>query len=323
MDEALGEKAKAAADALTKTGFKVALFNYVNVIRVEIDGIYWYVDNLPELDNYGVLINGRLKTCCKECCGIVIEFDNKTHWEFNLFVDSVGINGYYYTLISKCKYEGHLRGNVFTKYSNVWIRNDLSNYLDDLLTDGKLPDDIDNKILNADFTPVESQVVNIKNEGLKFVARLQIGESKIQTFTLFITEFGETKYITKGKYTYNFSCDIFKYKNGDSDDDVVTELFAALINPHNKRVSLASSDKVIALIDVGECIVERDNGQYVGYEVGGKYITKYFKYNKVYPTVYKFKDTFFSFKLSKPVELDARMPGSGMRTKPAAMDSII
>jgi hypothetical protein len=141
--------------------------------------------------------------------------------------------------------------------------------------------------------------MDILNIGLKFVVNDDVW---IVSNNLF--RYINNKHVD-GKFVKSERDDLFRFVDENG------KLFALLINPSNSEQTFASSDKVLEFTDIGHFSVKPKNGLYNDFQV--KYDVEKFGIRRIY----YYRDMFFIITHDLIVELDARKPGSGEKTKAA------
>jgi hypothetical protein len=282
---------------LTLAGFEARNIN--GVIQVTVDGIEYYVENLPTNIAHGA-IPVRVIDKLKNKGIIVLIFDDKSVYVAKLSTD-VCINGVWYTRGPCGRYIGHLYDNMYTSFENKWIDRNL--YL--LCNNYKINiEQINSRsILDANFMPAVANRVNVQNNGLKLVADDPYsGGNHLFTFI-----HGTIANIVDGVYEYITGDGLFRYLNREKG-----KTFMYLFDPQTKQYTLANSDETVELIGIDKFEAKKENGLYdefqINYDLSGI---------RSLLQVFHYKDIFFILGHPAPIILDARKPGSGEKTKAA------
>jgi hypothetical protein len=240
----------ATVNALIQSGNAVVYFEHVGVIQVTFDDKAYYVNPIPEIEDYGTDFTTTFNKTHKL---ITLHYeDGRKPW-IHLQSIKVIIHGEGYVKPELYKYIGYLNDNMYTSYKNVWIKNsDHTKIITESLTNFTgIP------VLNMNFTPAKAQQVNIKNKGIKHVLHEYINDNKFEDFTAF----GLINYFAAGKYVESKRNDLFTCITESG------ELFALLLDPNDKSVYLASETKINALTNATNHLVGVANGICCGFEI--------------------------------------------------------
>lgn len=285
---------------LTLAGFEARNIN--GVIQVTVDGIEYYVENLPTHIAHGA-IPVRIVNKLKNKGIIVLIFDDKSVYVAKLSTD-VCIDGVWYTRKPCTRYIGCLYDNIYTSFENKWIDRNLYTSLSYYKTNIKQINS--RSILDTNFMPAVTERVNVQNNGLKLV----VVDARVEGNHLFTLFRGTIANIVDGVYEYIAVDDPVRYLNREKG-----KLFMYLFDPQTKQNTLASSDETVELIEFDKIKAKKENGLYDGFRInydlsGVRSLLQVFHYG----------DIFFVVSQSAPIILDARKPGSGEKTKVAAAE---
>lgn len=299
--------AAALANILVKHKYNAEYIKKINAVKITDNGRDYFAEYIPEID---FLLENIVGSAEKNNIRLII---GRSYIRIPCSQNSVLINGRSYMQLLnfasfyKSYYKGHLHGNLFTSYENVYIKEHsfplLTNGIHIDIDDPPLtnpPIDMGNDILSADdFEPVKPVAVDIKNEGFKLVVDTYIQNIKG------ITMFGPNLCFAMGKFSLNSGANMFKYSGPDGVS------YALLSGGVGCGMELVSSSQIIEVVECNKCIVEPSN--YKGLKINNTYNLK------LQPPVYYYADKFFCAleESGKIVELDMRQPNSGAKTKPA------
>jgi hypothetical protein len=287
--------ADAAERALIMARFNAKRINHV--VRVIFNGETYYVKKLPATMYYGAELTWANEKIVKKG-DINLCFDHIRRFTLKLSTDEIYLYNRSYRLCSGLNYDGHLFNNMYTSYKNKWI---VSDAYDNLINreSYKIESFDDYSILDSNFMPAVAEPIDILNIGFKFVVNNGVLIVSNNLFSLI-----NHKHVD-GKFVKSERDDLFRFVDENG------KLFALLINPRNSEQTLASSDKVLEFTDIGHFSVKPKNGLYNDFQV--KYDVEKFGVR----TIYYYRDMFFIINYASIVELDARKPDSGLKTKAA------
>jgi hypothetical protein len=257
--------AKIAAKELNSAGFIVEYVDHVDVVKVTVEGGVYYVNlEVSHHNNYGSSLKSY--TLCIMCEGryfshIILRYEN--HKECTIFLDThfVNIRGESYCKVDGNKYYGHLVNNAYMEYGLRWIKDNTFNSQSLLLENfNRLIKQLNRDkymILDLDFNPSKYIQINIKNETPKVILQ-SYKTNSYKTFTVFDEPF---EYIVDGIYEKSGRDDLFKYITPDG------ELFALLLDPITKEVTLASVMRIFKLTKISNYLAKKEGNLYNGYEI--------------------------------------------------------
>jgi hypothetical protein len=303
------KRAAIIANSLEYAGLNVTRFDGVDVVGVILETGLFYVNPIPKF-NLIQSTHVQLKKLHSSRPCIVLQDTYNIHLKkFNVTIFG---RKYRSVLPIHYFYVGHLDGNMFTDYSNVWVRRgsypDMINMEYIFMKNTVLSANLGDDLLNLhDFSPVKPRQVNIINKGFKFVVLKRNICKSINKHTIF----GYIQHITYGNYSLMINDHSpYKYINEDTN-----EPFAMLFDEKTNTTTLANSNAIVELTRINNIRVGRtEDGLYDGYEINGEYDCE--------PIVYRYGDVFFFRQFTtNAIELDMRNPSGGLKTKPAAIEA--
>jgi hypothetical protein len=323
----MSDYAAAAAKVLRQAGLAVEHNEVFDVIKVRVNGFDNYAE-IPDISHYGDVLTGHSIHEYYKLVIVQLQFDHSKIYtiRFNRDILKIGSKTY----IRKREDDvhiGHLKDNEYYDYQDKWFHAIQENcslsasHVEKLYSGGN--------VLNNNYTPALAIEVDILNTGTKQVV-YSYNNFHTRHFTLFNIRHlsqisGDIRhlpqisgnhrylsqiminsyYLVRGHYKESKRPDLFRCVDDDNNT------FAILLDGQDNLI-LASGTYIVPLINIDNCAVEPDeNGLYHGYKVDTKYKAV---------RIYCYDDIFFSCcMVTNPrfVELEARKPGSGSRTKPA------
>jgi hypothetical protein len=326
------ERVIKAAKELSVAGFTVKYLEHVNIVRVDIEGKSWYVNNPPEVEKYGKEFKSSRRGYCgsTEPTFIELTYENDIKCTLDIIHNRITINNIKYIILGYAKnYAGHLFGNSYVNYIGIWVKKGSYPYninkIGNNVYDYTPQIDIGDNLLDLDFMPVKPQTVEIKNEGFKLI-KIDIITDHDSNFTFAVFDYAEL--IVDGIYNGNgdYKNNLFGFVNQDN------ELFSLLLDPQTKEFTLTSATKNIPVHRLENYLIKPEDGLYNGYKIesdgvissdyddeedDGDYVDNDFR------RVFMYNYTFFRLdgEQSYIIELKAKKPNSGINTKAAIRDS--
>jgi hypothetical protein len=334
-----------AAHWLEFAGFTVKYFDHVNVVAVDYRGKLYYV-NLETKIKFGVSFVKCVekKTFSRKSKMFTLYYDDDDeggeYCECNISMDSETV------IINGVKYVGpdyYINIHFGVMVGKMFLNFRAENILlpDDAFEPNPLPDHYETGIVApkinlgdilcaSTLLPYQPEVINIMNEGRKMVMELPVSNGFGKVFTI-IGSAGLKEFLVAGKFV-KIDNGPFKYMLEETG-----EMFVMLYDEETGETYLASANQIIKLSQTKMYEVEAVGGLYCKLQIHtnmanlacyenseGEQIDFNGNPSDVpVPCIYYYDYILFAFNMEdgRLVELEATLPTSGLKTKPALRES--